>query len=193
MTVEIDVQNQVIDLTVEDKVVDVTVIPVVAEINPVSQVVEITVENTPFIIETENQVVDVVSVGIQGDQGPRGVPGPSGSGGFNLTAGETINANMPIKVNADGFAYIASNLSPDDFYNIVGISQTSALIGEELLVTRGESHNNSWSWGAGAIYVGDKTLTQTPPAAGFIQVIATAISSVDIISTLFAPVELASS
>ena len=188
--IEIVVEPQVVEVTVNDAPVDVTVNPLTVEINPTQDIVEITV-NAPVVeVVPENRIVDVIAVGLQGPQGIRGETGPSGSGGFNMTAGETLNSNSPIKVNADGFAYMASNLTADDFYNVVGISQTSALIGEEVTITRGELHESGWNWVLGGIYVGDKVLTQTPPTDGFVQIIATAISPVDIIGILHIPVEL---
>jgi len=190
MTIEIVVEPQIIDLTVDDKPVDVNPVVTVVELNPQTQVVDITVNKTVVEVIPENRVVDVISVGTQGPQGIRGPTGPSGSGSFTMIAGEIIGANAPIKVNADGFAYIASNLVGTDSGNIVGISENSALIGEEVQVSRGELHNSNWAFVLGAIYVGNRIITQVPPAIGFTQIIATAISPVDIIGTLFTPIEL---
>jgi len=190
MTVEIVVTAPVTEVNPITKVVDVIVNAPVVEVNPVSKVVEITVKPNVVEIIPENRTVTVITAGTQGPQGIRGPTGPSGSGSFTMIAGEIINSNMPIKVNADGFAYIASNLVSTDIANVVGISETSALIGEEVNVSRGELHNNSWSFVLGAIYVGDRTITQTPPAQGFLQIIATAISPQDIVGTLFQPFAL---
>ena len=190
MTVELEITPVIAELTVEGVEVDLTVEQAIVELEVGTEIVDLTVEMAIVDLEVENKIVEVFTVGMQGPQGIRGPTGPSGSGGFNLTAGETINANMPIKVNADGFAYIASNLVGIDAGNVVGISQTSALIGESITVSRGELHNISWTWMTGAIYIGDRTLTQTPPATGFLQIIATAISPQDIVGTLLQPFAL---
>lgn len=190
MTVEIVVTAPVTEVNPITKVVDVIVNAPVVEVNPVSNVVEITVKPNVVEIIPENRTVTLITAGIQGPQGIRGPTGPSGSGSFTMIAGEIIGANAPIKVNADGFAYIASNLVGTDSGNIVGISENSALIGEEVQVSRGELHNSNWAFVLGAIYVGNRIITQVPPAIGFTQIIATAISPVDIIGTLFTPIEL---
>ena len=190
MTVEIVVTAPVTEVNPITKVVDVIVNAPVVEVNPVSNVVEITVKPNVVEIIPENRTVTLITAGKQGAMGVRGPTGPSGSGSFTMIAGEIINANTGIKVNADGFAYIASNLVGGDIGSVVGISENAALIGEELQVSRGELENPAWTWAVGAIYLGNRTLTQTPPATGFVQIIATAVSPTTLIGTLFQPFAL---
>lgn len=187
MTLEIIVQPLDTLVSVDSSPIDVVLATAILEVNPISTVLDLIVDSDPIEIILDPIDTTVITAALQGPQGIRGPVGPSGSGGFELEAGENINANMPIKVSASGLAYVASNLIDTDAGNVVGIAQHAALISETLLVTRGESHNNAWTWLAGPIYLGDRTLTQVPPSLGFTQIIATAVSPVDIVGTLFQP------
>ena len=132
------------------------------------------------VLVTKTTGVNVVTVGIQG---PRGADGPS----ILLLAGEIINANSPIKVEADGKAYVASNLVASDVGKVVGTSVEAASIGGAITLASGRVTNNSWSFSAGPIFLGDRVITSVAPSSGFTQILATVESSTSIIPTLFQP------
>jgi len=145
--------------------------------------------------ETSKTVVakNVSRVVVACKQGPRGVKGdrgPAGSADFEMEAGENLNANLAVKTDNDGKVYVASNLVPEDILNVIGFSTASALAGETTIITKGLLHNAAWNWVLGAVYLGDRTMTQTPPVTGFSMVIATATSPNDLISTFYQPIEL---
>ena len=135
------------------------------------------------VVTTGSESVSVITAGTQG---PRGI---SASEQIFITA-ETMNATLPAAVDSTtGKAKIASNLVLGDINNVLGVTTVAAAEGQQVTVKQaGTVNNNSWTWVSGAIYLGDRVLTQTPPAAGFIQIVATATSATTILINVQLPI-----
>lgn len=107
-------------------------------------------------------------------QGPKG---DTGSGDFDVVAGEAMNANTPVVVQG-GVAYKASNLNAQHLGCVFGISQTATLAGESVkIVVLGILENQAWNLSAGPVFLGNGVLTQTVPTSGFVQILGTAMSA----------------
>jgi hypothetical protein len=127
-----------------------------------------------------------ISVVTIGTQGPQGIAAAEQI----FIAAEAMNATLPAAVDSTtGKAKIASNLVLSDINNVLGVTTGAAAEGEQVTVKQaGTVNNNSWTWVSGAIYLGDRVLTQTPPAAGFIQIVATATSATSILINVQLPI-----
>ena len=121
----------------------------------------------------------------------QGVPGTSFIEGLEAVAGEDIAANLPIKLDLEGKAFIVSNLQIGDIGLVVGFSKNSAIAGGHLSITTdGEMGNATWTWAEGVIYLGDGIPTQTIPTSGFSQVLASSNTPTKMIVNLMQAVIL---
>jgi hypothetical protein len=107
--------------------------------------------------------------------------GGGGGGGASdtvaLTATQTISAFTC--VSSAGGIVPASSSTTSQMGSILGLAINSAQTGQVVTVqTAGEVTYNGWAWTAGAplFLAANGTLTATPPASGFLQVIAVAIA-----------------
>ena len=160
--------------------------------------------NSPTIISTDTEtivvspspgVVQIISSAVQGPPGPPGLPGTGGGGtsGLVAVAGTTISANTAIAL-VNGQAVPAQSGDVSQAGNVVGISQNGGPAGTLIDIQQlGEMSLSSWNWVLGnPIFVGPNgPLTQTPPTAGFSQIVGVPISATSISIGLQAPVLIA--
>jgi len=124
---------------------------VIEVISPLVDIIEV-VEPVADIIEVSGNVPGPPGAdgqpGADGAQGPAGPIGPQGPAGEVVekifTAGENINANIVVYVSNE-LVYIADQA--DKYKNICGVTRTSALLGNEIIVTTfGERYDITWNW-----------------------------------------------
>lgn len=120
-------------------------------------------------------------------------PGPQGKAGSSITtvtvtAGETISGHRAVRI-ANGIAWLADSSDLAQIGQVSGISATAAIVGTSVdIQVGGEMTEPTWAFNPGRIWVGTNgLLTQTPPAVGFQQVIAQAISATHIIINIDSP------
>jgi hypothetical protein len=138
-------------------------------------------------LEPDAEVI-VVTVG---EQGPPGPPGPSGGSARQRLAGESVSA---LRVVYE----VAGNVYPLDYRDdahidlLLGISLTAAPAGGALNIQRsGVLEDAAWSWAPGRLYLSASgSLTQTPPADGFLVLIGAATSATSITLNLQDPIDL---
>jgi hypothetical protein len=118
--------------------------------------------------------------GPQGEQGPQGAPGESGT---ELTedrvAGGSISALKLVYVGSDGFAYAASS-SASATANVVGIAKNAVSLAQTVsLHLYGSISDASFGFtpGASLFLSANGTITETPPATGYVVKIGYALSS----------------
>lgn len=128
------------------------------------------------------------------EQGPPGPAGESATGNATqVVAGVTISANTAIAL-VNGQAVPAQSSEATQAGNVVGISQNGGPAGTLIDIQQlGEMSLSSWNWVLGnPIFVGPNgPLTQTPPTAGFSQIVGVPISATSISIGLQAPVLIA--
>ena len=111
-------------------------------------------------------VITVVSEGVQGPPGPQGPMGPAGSTSVRVKSGADIGGHRLVTLDAQGKAVYASPTIVRDSGRILGISMHAAVTGADVDVLRdGEVIEPSWSWDLDKpIYLGqDGTLVQQVP------------------------------
>ena len=123
---------------------------------------------TTLVLE-EPAEVQIISEGIQGPPGPRGLPG-SGTGTSKLVNanGDTIQAFRMIARDSAGIAVLASADNPQHANRLIGMSASFASTGEQFeLVNNEEVEFASWQWEVNKpVWLGlSGLLTQTPPSA----------------------------
>ena len=120
---------------------------------------------------------------------PRGVVIPASPLVVTHAAGETLSGHRVVIVSG-GLAYHADSTDPADASRVVGITTGAATAGAPAMIqTFGEMTEPSWNWSDGAIFFDALgRLTQTPPETGFLQIVASAVSSTTIFISLQPPI-----
>lgn len=119
--------------------------------------------------------VEAVAIAV-GIQGPAGKDGASVS--IDLVAAVSLSGQRAITSNGAGKAIYCDNLTPAHAGKFLGVAQNAALVGDIVHVqTIGLLQDSAFSFTpTGLVYCGaNGVLTQTPPAAGFSNVIGYAL------------------
>ncbi len=169
-------------------------------------IVEIVHSGSEVTIEVSSATVEVVSstcevevvpalVEVETWRGPKGDKGDPGEGAaaLEVEAGENLSALQPIVV-IDDLAYAADSSDASHYGRVVGIASTAATSGNNVTIkTDGARIQDAFfDFDGGLVYVGPAgTLTETPPASGFCQSIATAVASDALIVQLGPPIRRA--
>lgn len=148
------------------------------------------------IVVKEN-IVDIISIGIQGPVGPAGQTGSTGPAGpigpagdgslIYVTAGQILGGHRVVLLNSIGQAVYPNRSIPADADLVIGLTTTSAVQGGSVgVITAGEVIESSWAWIYGVpIWLGDNgLLTQIPPVTGWKQLIATVKSPTIIVMSI---------
>lgn len=140
------------------------------------------------VVETLNDVLVVLTLdepnvittpAEQGPPGPQGPVGPAGSVYMTYIAGITLSGHKAVQIDGTGAAVYVDSGTVADAGRVLGITINAALLGAAVGVqATGEIDEVSWSWVPGQpVYVGaNGSLTQTPPATGFIQAVGMAVA-----------------
>lgn len=107
-------------------------------------------------------------------------------------AGEVISALKALYLGTDGKVYHADSATTST-RNIVGIATQSVLMGASIVVRHQHTLSDAlWSWTVGSpVYVGaGGSLTQTPPATGYIAHVGIAITPTSIFVDIQPPILL---
>jgi len=183
--VEQNISNTVVTTSVSNILPAITVNEVIVDDNSPSVVSN----SEPTTIIQQPVETDVVTAGIVGPQGPKGLPGSAGAIYVQVLAGETLNSSLPVALDSAGFVIRANNNNPDHAAKVIGITASAAVLGSEVSVSQsGKLSNVTWTWNPGVIYVGNGVLIQTIPPTGFIQIVAVAISATEIIIGVKPPI-----
>ncbi len=87
---------------------------------------------------------------------------------YAASAGESIDQYAPVFVAFDGKVYTASNLTVASRHRVCGIATNAGTINQTITILRmGQISNPLWSWTDAPVFIGDRTLTQTPPTQGY--------------------------
>jgi hypothetical protein len=179
--------------------VEVTNTQTVVATEVVTAPVEVAKESTVALVEasvsqveitgTEKSVVEVVAVGPQGPQGPAG-----DVVSIVRVAGEALGGHRVVIVDpADEKAYYADNTNAAHRYTTAGITSSAAAEGGSVPILRsGELEESSWAWTPNLpiFQATDGLMTQTPPTAGFLRVVATPASPTKIFISIHQPIQL---
>lgn len=129
--------------------------------------------------------LEVIEVALQGPAGPQGDPGSAGAQTLTLTAAQDLSGHRVVVAGASGAAY-ADPAIPAHVDALLGLTTGAALTGEEAtILAAGELTEPSWSWTPGLpLYVtAGGLLSHTPPASGWTQIAALALSATRIVLT----------
>lgn len=119
-------------------------------------------------------------------------PLPSGGDSTIRIAGQDISALRAV-YEYDGEVFYLDSEDVDEAASYIGISVTSATAGNEVIIQRtGTLDDSSWTWTPGGeVFVGTAgALTQTAPTTGFKLIVGTASSATRINLTFDTPVFL---
>lgn len=123
--------------------------------------------------------------GPRGPAGPAGAPGSAGAQTLTLDAATALSGHRVVVATPAGAAYAdPGTLAHADA--IVGITVGAALGGDPVtILASGELDESSWSWTPGLpLYaIPNGFLSHTPPASGWVQIIALAITQTRIVLT----------
>lgn len=161
-----------------------------------TEVVVVDNVNNSVVVATEKatEVATLVEQGPAGPPGPQGPQGPAGAAvtTLTLTAGETLGGQRVVYVE-NGSAFYADSSDVADVGKVTGITTGAANSGDQVTVqVGGEMAEAGWAWVPGPIYfTSTATLTQTIPATGFIQRVATTVSATKILISVGTPTLLA--
>ena len=106
-----------------------------------------------------------------------------------ITAGTSVGGHRVLMFDAAGHAVYANTADPN--YNFAGVSLGAAAVGTGVaVVSIGTIAEASWSWVPGApLYTGlDGALSTQPPARGWLQQIAVALTATTIRVQAFSPI-----
>lgn len=143
---------------------------------------DVTVTPLETTVTIQQGSVSVVTAALQGPPGPTGPAGSGSSLSITRAAGQDLSGHRAVRVAGEE-AFYASADTQVHAGRVVGITTGAALTGADATIqVGGEMTELSWSWSDGPIFLGlDGQLTQTPPTAGFVQQVATAITSTRIL------------
>ena len=124
----------------------------------------------------------------------QGPPGPQGNAGgvLSAVAAQTISANTAVAL-VNGQLVPAQSGTAVQAGNVLGIALNGGQAGATIAIQQsGEMSLSGWNWTLGQpIFVGlNGPLTQTPPTAGFSQVIGIPLSATSISIWLQPPILL---
>ncbi|MBS3025576.1 hypothetical protein [Acidiphilium multivorum] len=129
-------------------------------------------------------------------RGPVPVPPSAGAGTgadvFLATAAVTISGQLAVAASSGGVVPADSG-TVAIAGAVMGIAATAAIAGGSLEVqAAGQMEFGGWAWTPGApVYVGPAgVLTQTPPAAGFLQIVGVAQDATTLVIALGDPIIL---
>jgi hypothetical protein len=134
-----------------------------------------------------DQVTRTLNVGTPGPAGP---PGPSGSNATQRMAAAALGGHRLVRVLADGSVDYVDSLNPLHGDDTLGVTTGAAEAGALATVqTSGALTEPSWAWMPGEpVFAGTNgSLTQAPPAAGFVQVVGFAATSTSLVIALQGP------
>jgi len=154
----------------------------------------------PIAVTTQEIVAPVTLDALQvtapvyiGQRGADGDPGVAGGVVVLCTAGEALGGHRVVVLNAAAEAVYASNAVPEHLHKVLGLTTGAVVLGAEATVqTGGEMIEPTWAWTLDApIFLGvDGLLTQTPPASGFLLVVAFPVTATKIFIKLREPLAL---
>ena len=165
------------------EVVEVIVAPDLLEVAVPGEVVIVSATESLVFLSEAAEVVEVagafnlLEVAMQGPVGPTG---PSGMGGSSGTAGEALGGNRAVVGDAVNTFRYASNANPQHLGRLAGITTGAANLGGPVaLLSSGPMTEPSWAWTPNLpVFLSTNgLLTQTPPVAGFLQVVGLAITA----------------
>ena len=145
------------------------------------------------IAVTTQEIVAPVYIGQRGVDGSDGAPGVAGGVVVLCTAGEALGGHRVVVLNASAEAVYASNAVPEHLHKVLGLTTGAVILGAEATVqTGGEMTEPTWAWTLDApIFLGENgLLTQTPPVAGFMLVVAFPVTATKIFIKLREPLAL---
>ena len=154
----------------------------------------------PIAVTTQEIVAPVTLDAMQvsapvyvGQRGSDGVDGLPGGVVVKCTAGEALGGHRVVVLNEAAEAVYASNAVPEHLHKVLGLTTGAVIIGAAATVqTGGEMTEPTWAWTLDApIFLGvDGLLTQTPPASGFLLVVAFPVTATKIFIKLREPLAL---
>lgn len=120
-----------------------------------------------------------------------GPPGPQGPSATQLigVAGQILSGHMAVIAPLGSVTYASAD-NALHAGKVIGVTLGAAQIGASVTIqTSGPVIENTWTWTPGPIFVGlNGQLVQAPPAAAFVQCVATAISATEILVGLEPPI-----
>jgi len=129
--------------------------------------------------------------------GPKGdTTSTDGSLASNLlqkTAAVTLSGHRLVVLDQNNMATYASSNTLTTSQRVIGITTTSALVGEEVTIqTSGEVVEPTWNWDVSKmIYLGiGGYLTQTPPTSGFLLIVGVPSTPTSMIVNIRQPIIL---
>ncbi|UZZ12458.1 hypothetical protein NDO41_08270 [Ectopseudomonas mendocina] len=141
---------------------------------------DVIVLGQPFVLVLEPVAPPaiVVAAGTQGPPGLAGPPGPEAGAAFQRQAGETLSA-MRVVYELAGQVYALDAGDAGHIDLLLGVTVSAAESGSAINVQRsGAVDNSGWNWQPGRVWLGAAgSLTQTPPADGFVVLIGAAVSA----------------
>lgn len=156
-----------------------------------SEVVEIPRQEVLVVADTGEALVlrdaalQVIEVVEQGPPGPIGPPGSGGAQTLSLTAAHVLSGHRMVVATPAGAAY-ADPADPAHADALVGLTTGAALAGDvATILAAGELDEPSWAWTPGLpLYVtAGGQLSHTPPAAGWAQMAALALTPTRVLLT----------
>ncbi|NWD49010.1 capsid cement protein [Pseudomonas gingeri] len=144
-----------------------------------------------YAVALEMREVEVLTIAGQGPPGRQGIPGPAGGSALQRVAGEPLSALLVV-YELNGLAYALDQADAAHIELLLGVTLTAADAGDPLNIQRsGVIEDSAWNWQLGRVWLGaGGTLTQTPPATGFLVLIGAATSATRITLNLQDPIEL---
>jgi hypothetical protein len=135
------------------------------------------------VITLADAAPELIELALQGPPGPPGPPGAAGAQTLTLTAAADLSGHRMVVATAAGALY-ADPGTPAHADMLVGLTTGAALTGTPAdILAAGELTEPSWSWTPGLpLYVvAGGLLSHTPPASGWVQMVAQALSSTRIL------------
>jgi len=117
--------------------------------------------------------------------GPPGPPGAAGAQTLSIVAAQNLSGHRMVVATSAGAVYAdPTNLAHADA--LLGLTTGAALAGNQVdVLVAGEIEEPSWSWTPGLpLYViASGLLSHTPPSAGWVQMVALAVTATRILLT----------
>ncbi len=145
------------------------------------------------VISTERTEFHVVAAGQQGPQGAQGPVGPVGGSSLSYLAGAALGGHRMVVLNSSQQAVYADNTNLAHANKVLGMTTGAVSMGDTAsILYGGELVEPSWVWGLDQpVYVGTNgLLTQTPPVAGFSQIVGFPIAANKLFVSLREPLIL---
>lgn len=139
----------------------------------------------------EQVVVEISSTAV-GLPGPPGPPG-SGMAVTDKAAAVALGGHRAVYLTADNTLDYADPADPGTIPLLLGVTTQAVVAGDTpTVLVYGDLHDSGWTWTPGQyIYLGTNgVLTQTPPTAGTVYVLATAVTPTHIFVNIREPIAL---